>query len=141
MSVKVNLEVYNQDWENRLQKLGEFLSGYVPDWDVHIYAYEDENIGGLRINELDFSKGNVGSSFMCSDNSNRLVLARCEDFCSTYGLPPYKPEGWSSYLNEHGETKVNLLNAMGMVVEAKAEYQKQLVEEALLDATERSDNE
>lgn len=122
----------HNDWVDRLIALGEFLHGTCvnKNEEVHIVAHEDRHIGGLRMTEVSFisNGGMSGSSYMNGDPSGKLVLAYCESFLSTYGEPPFRPGGWDSCVNLHGEAKVGLLEAMGL--SSEDEYLKQIAEEA-----------
>lgn len=128
----------NTDWVERLFALGTFLQATDPNpkVGVSIYAFECEEIGGIRIAEVDFTLGNGGASYMRGDFDAQPTIARCEMFLATYGVKPHRPPGWESFINEHGEARINLLNGMGMNEAAEAEYARQLAEEKELAAAE-----
>ena len=127
----------NADWTNRLRALGRFLrTTALPTQIVHIYAYRSDFIGGIRIAEVDFVTASGGSSYMRSDRDTAAVILECEKFLETYGAQPYRPEGWKSYINEHGDSRLNLLESMGYAADSDfvvAERQRQAVEEQELD--------
>lgn len=134
--VNVTIKSKKKDWVDRLLALGKFLKSVSKeDETITIYAYEDDVIGGLRIAEVDFLVGNGGGSYMRSDEESRKVIFHCEEFLATYGIKPTRPEGWESCLNEHGETRCNILRAMDMFIEADAEYVRQLEGEPLITGT------
>lgn len=99
--------------------------------DVHLVAFEGE-LGGLKISEISFVIGNAGASYMRCDEGCANVILAAEIFLETYGEKPYRPDGWESCINEHGEARCRLLRAMGMAEEADQEYAKQLEAEKLI---------
>lgn len=128
-NLEINLNApYNLSFINSLKCLGRFLVKYNPGNVVKLYAYDSPRIGGLRIQEISFIKGKAGGSYQRLYEHLAVILA-AEMVCETYGIEPYRPGGWTSVLNEHGEAKVNLLNAMGMKDAAEKEYQEQLEDE------------
>lgn len=137
--VRLKIEIHSKKrqkkWIKHLVTLGEFLLEHSsPDTNVQLYAHEGNNIGGLRIFEISFTIENAGSSYQNSIPDHFNVIHACEQFLETIGEKPFRPEGWESCINDHGEAKCTLLRAMGQEKEAEAEYQKQLVEEAKLAA-------
>jgi len=117
------------DWLDRLLELGKFLRETASNQTVvTIYAYEDEKIGGLRVAEVSFVIANpgggiAGSSYLRGDTPEFAVL--CENFLSTCSEEPYRPPGWESRINDHGEARLALLRFMGLNEAADIEYADQ----------------
>jgi hypothetical protein len=133
--IELDTKKPQKKWIKHLVTLGEFLLEHSsPDTNVQLYAHEGNNIGGLRISEISFTIGRAGSSYQRSIPEHFDVIHACEEFLETIGEKPFRPKGWESCINDHGEAKCTLLKAMGQEKEAEAEYQKQLVEEAKLAA-------
>lgn len=76
--------------------------------DSTAYVYSSNDPGdGYRVHELGTVKrdGSGGAtSFRNQEDpeTGALILA-CEDFVRTFGIKPYRPEGWESDMDEHGD--------------------------------------
>ena len=133
-----NLVEKHPGWIERLFALGEFIAELTPGWQVALYPYEDEEICGLRIAEISLTKelgagGMAGSSYMRNDRGAWPVLLQAEEFLASWGVKPVRPGGWESYLNPHGDARLNLMRAMGHDESAiQSEYQRQLAAEKAL---------
>lgn len=115
-----------------LRALAEFLSSIGPSGhNANLYVYEDLRIGGLRVSEISFVAGNAGGGYMRSVPDHANVILAAEQFLQTYGVKPHRPEGWSTCLNEHGESRIALMHALKVPTTA-AEFSRQLEEEALI---------
>lgn len=76
------------------------------DWKTHVYAWLSGG-DGFRIAEISFTNGSSGNSFQRNLGGavvGGLILA-CEQFVLTYRIKAYRPEGWESDLDEHGDAK------------------------------------
>lgn len=73
---------------------------------ITVHTFDDDN-GGVRIAEIDWvirtPAYTSGSSCMRSDPESAHILLCAEDFLLTYGIEPYRPKGWDSDIDEHGD--------------------------------------
>jgi hypothetical protein len=67
---------------------------------------------GIRIAEISYfvkmKSGGIGSSFMRSQPECGNVILAAEDFLLTFFDKPYRPKGWDSDIDEHGDAKWKL---------------------------------
>lgn len=140
----VNVEVrgpsvdLTPDEQERCLALGEMLLKHETYFsDIFVYLYRSDTIGGLRILEISWVCGRGGCSLQRGvDNcQGATVILAAEQFLETYGCRPFRPEGWESCINVHGESVCRLLRALEKTEAANQEYQLQLAAEKLVTAT------
>lgn len=94
-------------YESAVKSLRKFLLSQEEDkdMDVTVYCFDGP---GIRIAEISYTRGNSGSSVMrCEPECGRVLLA-AEDFLLTFFDKPYRPEGWESDIDEHGDAQWKL---------------------------------
>jgi hypothetical protein len=63
--------------------------------------------GGVRVCEISYTKqvpgGMCGASVMRGTPEACDLLLACEEFLITHHIKPYRPEGWTSDIDDHGD--------------------------------------
>jgi hypothetical protein len=100
-----------KDYETACLALEEYLtqvSETKAPWRVEVYAFTDKH--GFRIAEIDWLTDTAGSSYMRSTVGVfcAAVILAAEDFVLTYGIPPTRPGGWETDLDQHEDARYKL---------------------------------
>jgi hypothetical protein len=127
VTIEYDFAAKRPKWLERLVALGNFLKAHSGSNEtIHIYADENRNIGGLRVYEVSFCTESGGAYYQRDTEGQDRFFTQVERFLRTHGEPVYRPQGWSSCINDNGESRLALLRAMGLTEAADKEYQEQL---------------
>lgn len=116
--------------EPAILALGDFLSKYVNKVvQINMPVVIDKY--GIHFVEMTLLNDNgAGATYFRCEQSGLAVLSILVEFIRTFEQKPHRPSGWSSCLNIHGETKIMLLESLG--IDTRLEMKLQEAEELLI---------
>lgn len=94
-----------QKIHKRIRLLEAFILSLFPGTEkVSVHTYRDI-FKGLRVGEISLTTGSGGCAWMRSDPDGLAVCAAAEEVILTAGHRPWRPVGWESKIDVHGDAK------------------------------------